>query len=396
MLSRAAADAPDFQAQTLDGQTSQGRIVALDSQQLVLESASGRATLPLATVAVVSRPSAAPRDRRAPAVWVELADQSGLAATEYTVRGSTAQIKLAGGMAIELPTRSILWVRFGQPAGEDQKLTKQWTDIVETKANGDMLVVRKNGALDYLEGVQGDLDAEVCKFELDKEIIPVKRAKVEGIVYLHAAAAELPDAAGQLSATDGCRFALRAVELAADGAGVKITTPAGLAVTLPLDAVARFDFSAGKIAYLSDLQPESAEYLPLLGFKQDLPGVRDFYQFRRDVGFEQNPLRLDGKTFRKGLSLQSRTALVYKLPGKFHAFKAVVGIDDSVRESGNVRLEVHADGKILWQGDIAGSEPARELELEIGGVKRLEIVADYGRELDIGDRLDLCEARVIK
>jgi hypothetical protein len=67
-----------------------------------------------------------------------------------------------------------------------------------------------------------------------------------------------------------------------------------------------------------------------------------------------------------------------------------------VRDSGSVHLVIAGDGKTLWEGDIRGTDPPQELEVGIEGVKRLEITADYGDDLDIGDYLDLCEARVTK
>ena len=134
-----------------------------------------------------------------------------------------------------------------------------------------------------------------------------------------------------------------------------------------------------------------------MGFAEEPAALREFYQYRRDIGFEQNPLRLDGKTYRKGLSLASRSVLVYKLPGKFRLFKRHRSASTTAcarRATCSWRSRVMA--KTLWEGDVRGSEPARELELEIAGVKRLEILVDYGDDLDIGDRLDLCEARVTK
>lgn len=386
--------AAEFEAQSLDGRSSVGQIAELDARQLVLETSGGSATFPLGSLAALSRRAPQPAEVRKASLSIELVDHSGLAATDYTVRGPTAQVTLTTGAVLEVPTRAIRWVRFSPPAAVDEKLNKQWSDIIETKATGDLLVVRKNGALDYLEGVQGDIDSQTCKFELDKEVIPIKRPKVEGVVYVHPLAAELPETIGHLAATDGSRLAMRTLELSA---GVlKIATPAGISLSLGLDDVVRFDFSAGKIAYLSDLAVDSATYVPFLGFKEPLPSIAEFHQFRRDIGFEQNPLRLDGKVYRKGLSLQSRTVLSYKLPGKFRLFKSVIGIDDSVREAGNVRMEIKGDGKILWQGDVRGVDPARALEVDIAGVKRLEIVADFGADLDIGDRLDLGDARVTK
>lgn len=386
--------AGDFEAQTIDGQSAQGRIGQLNAQELVLETADGEARFPLAALAGLTRKSPAAPPEAKPSVWIELVDASALAAVEYSVRGGAARVVTAGGRTLEVPTRAIRHVRFGPLAGGDDKVTKQWFEITQTKAAGDLLVVRKGGVLDYLEGVLGDIDGETCHFELDKEPIPVKRPKVEGVVYFHPQAAELNEPVGQLVAADGTRLAIRTAEL---GEGtLTITTPAGIAVEMGIDEVSRFDFSTGKIAYLSDLEPETATHVPLLGLAEEPPAWKEFYRYRRDVGFEQNPLRLDGKVYRKGLSLASRSELVYKLPGRFRLFKTVIGIDDSVRETGDVRVEIKGDGKGLWQGDVRGSEPARELEVDIAGVKRLEIIVDYGAGLDVGDRLNLCEARVTK
>jgi hypothetical protein len=383
-----------FEVQTLDGQKAAGQIATLNTQELVLETDAGRAAFPLAKLAVLAQKPAPPIAATGAELWVDLIDGAGLGAVEFTVADDKAKVRLTSDVTLEIPTRLIRAVRFGSPAHYNPKLTKQWSEIGETKAAADLLVVRKNGALDYLEGVLGAVDADTCQFEVDGELFPFKRPKVEGFVYAQPRPAELPEPIGKLVITDGSRLPLHTVELAGDQ--VSLSTPAGTSYKLPLASVVRFDFSSGKIAYLSDLEPDSAEFTPLFGFKQSPPGVLEYYAYRRDVGFAKNPLRLDGKVYQKGLALTSRTKLVYKLPGKFRVFRATVGIDDSVRETGSVKVEIKGDGKSLWQADVRGSEPARELELEIAGVKRLEVVVDYGEGTDVGDRLDLAEAQVTK
>ena len=281
-----------------------------------------------------------------------------------------------------------------QPAGDDPTLAEQWSEILKNKAASDILITRKEGQLDFLEGILGDITVEVCNFEIDKEEIPVKRTKVEGIKYFHPAAAALAEAVGQLHTADGWRLSVERATLSGDGVAIKTT--AGIELTLPLEKLARLDLTSGKIAYLSDLEPESANFTPFFGAKQPLPTLADFYTYRRDIGFEKQPLALDGKIYRKGLALQSRTVLVYKLPGAFRLFKAVVGIDDSTRAAGVAKVLLKADGKTVWEGEVRGSEPPRELDLDITGAKRLEVVADYGPQQDIGDRVDFGDARVTK
>jgi hypothetical protein len=384
--------AEPFSARPLDGDAVGGDITALNGKQLVLKTEKGPVTLDIAKLAMISgRPLDDDAAGKQEAI-VELGDGSVLLGGEFTSKDGVALITGSGEQ--QIPASKLRSVRFATGEPLAPKLAKQWAEITASKAAGDLLVVRKNDAFDYLEGIIKDVDAENCQFEIDGEVIPVKRAKVAGLVYARHGGDEPAEAAAKLTMTYGARMNLRAFELV-DG-NLKGTMVGGTEFEVPLEQLARLDFSTGKIAYLSDLEPEEAVFTPLVGFSTPPQGLLGYFNYRRDVGFDQTPLKLDGKEFRKGLSLASRTSLAYKLPGKFRVFRASVGIDDSTRETGNVHLEISGDGKILWQGEVRGDEPAQQLELEIGGVKRLTFLADYGAGLDVGDRLDLGEAQISK
>jgi hypothetical protein len=45
---------------------------------------------------------------------------------------------------------------------------------------------------------------------------------------------------------------------------------------------------------------------------------------------------------------------------------------------------------------IAGDQTPREIDIDITDKQRLRIFVDYGENLDLGDRLHLVEARLIK
>jgi hypothetical protein len=87
---------------------------------------------------------------------------------------------------------------------------------------------------------------------------------------------------------------------------------------------------------------------------------------------------------------------VFDLPDDVRQFRATAGIDFRVREHGNVRLVIRGDDQQLFAEDIAGADPPRELAINIAGARRLEIFVDYGANLDIGDHLNLCNARLVK
>jgi hypothetical protein len=391
LLTAALLAADPFSARPLDGDAVSGEVTALNGKQLVLKTEKGPVTLDIAKLAMISGHPVGDDAAGKFGVTVELGDGSVLLGAGFTSNDGVSSI--AGVSEQKISTSQLRSVYFATAEPPTPKLAKQWAEITASKAAGDLLVVRKNDSFDYLEGIIKGVDAENCQFEIDGEVIPVKRAKVAGLVYARHGD-EPAEPAAKLATTSGARMNLRSFELI-DGE-LKGTLAGGTEFEVPLDQVARLDFSTGKIAYLSDLDPEEAVFTPLVGFSAPPQGLLGYFNYRRDVGFDQSPLRLDGKEFRKGLSLASRTSLAYKLPGKFRVFRATVGIDDSTRETGNVHLEISGDGKVLWQGEVRGDEPSQQLELEIGGVKRLLILADYGAGLDVGDRLDLGEAQISK
>jgi hypothetical protein len=145
----------------------------------------------------------------------------------------------------------------------------------------------------------------------------------------------------------------------------------------------------------------------LVGIPSGAELAAEYGQPRRNQSAYGGPLTLqfdaqsaapidETRSYNKGLALRSHTELVYRVPAGFRRFTTVAGIDPSTSASGNVRLEIEGDGRLLWEDDIAGQEPPRSIELDIAGIKRLKIVVDYGRNLDTGDWLNLCDARIVK
>ena len=61
-----------------------------------------------------------------------------------------------------------------------------------------------------------------------------------------------------------------------------------------------------------------------------------------------------------------------------------------------MHVVISGDGNPLFEADVRGSDPPRELDLDVTDVRDLEILVDFGGDLDISDHLDLAEARVIK
>ena len=112
----------------------------------------------------------------------------------------------------------------------------------------------------------------------------------------------------------------------------------------------------------------------------------------------KRPDRIGGQQFENGLSLHSPAKLVYRVPPGFQKFFATVGVDDTVVAPGRFRLVILGDGKELTKHEFSADDRRKpiSLSLDVSGVRRLTIQVDASEGQDIGDQLDLCEARFTK
>ncbi|MDZ7616900.1 MAG: NPCBM/NEW2 domain-containing protein, partial [Patescibacteria group bacterium] len=174
------------------------------------------------------------------------------------------------------------------------------------------------------------------------------------------------------------------------------TTPSAVTVSQPAEAVTKIDFSAGKVVYLADAEPQSVDWQAFFPMDTELASRREFFRPRRNRGFDSEHLELGGSRYTRGLALHSRTEVVYRLPEGGTHLHATAGIDDRLRPHGNVLLVIRGDGKTLYEETLTGTTPPVELDLDIAGVRRLSILCDFGEGMDIADQLNLCNLRVVK
>jgi len=390
LVAAALGAGPEVTVQTLDNRSIRGALAELGAERLVVQSPEGPTTLEIGQVLGVSVASPAAVEAKAPQAWIELADGSTLLAAGFRVAGSKAAIELADGRSIEAPIDAIVSARL-QEAPESA--LAEWHRIVQLRSLSDVLVTRKDAAVTYRKGAVHDIDDETVAFDYEGERIPVKRAKVLGVVYRHQPGRRLAEAVCTLTDASGSRWAARAVRLEDEWSW---ETPSGVSLRCPIDRVRQLDFSAGKIVFLSDLKPESVRFTPFFGSAEQIPSLAAFYAPRMDRGFSSKTLSLGGTAYAKGIAMHSRTEIVFRLPGRFSRFETVAGIDDAVRPGGNVRLIIRADQRVLLDATLRGADAPRTIDLPLEDARRLTILADFGEELGIGDHVNLCNARVIR
>jgi hypothetical protein len=280
---------------------------------------------------------------------------------------------------------------------ESEATAIEWSRIRGKRLQGDLLVTGNQTGIDYHQGAIEDVSDAKVRFALDGQILGVKRTKVYGLIYYHAAGTPPADSPYTVTDSGGSRWMVSALKL--DGGKFEITAAGGRSVRRGFDQISQIDLSCGKILFLGDLKPDSEAFTanPFTLTEKELPSRLQFSRVRRDENLEGKSLRTHGQEFHKGMAMRSRTELAWTLPGKFSRLEAVAGVDDDVRPLGNVRLQILGDGKSLLDANVGGSDKEpRPISLDVSGVRRLVLTVESLGNFGAGDHLDLGNLRLIK
>lgn len=384
LLAMAAAN-PQVEVSTLRGDQHAGPLQKLTDETLTLGDGNAAQRVPVSELLQVRFPDngdngGAPQGGGGPEVV--LVDGSRLRCSGITTENEEAVLNTARLGTLRVPVDSVASLRLQKL---DPPIESDWTDYRGRENRQDLLVVRKGEVLDHLEGVVGRIDEDRVHFLLQGEEIRVQRERVFGIVYAREKTETEPFCEVTLQTGD----VLQLDRVVFDGETMQAGLSAGGTVTLPLAELHMLDFSGGKVRYLSAMEPRDVRYTPFFDVT---------WEYRRDRNLDGRPLRVGDRNYARGLSIHSKTLLQYRLDGDYRRFQAVMGIDRNIEgwEQGHVKVVIRGDGKPLLETEVRGTDEPRPIDLDVSGVRDLQILVDFGSNLDIADHLDLAEARVIK
>ena len=409
------ATAPEITVQSLDGHSVTGELIDLTSDGDIVHLTEGKRKIPLGDLGKVRFPASATAAEASPSagLQIQLVDQTELAAKSFTAIGDVATIVWDSGDAQTVPLTLIRSVNF---VAGDSRLLEAWKRLRDKPRRGDRLAVRKGKQIDYVEGVISRVAEDHVDFDLDGESIPVKWSKLAGLLFADRPTKKLEPIQCQLMTVSGSQLPVSAWKSNPEGFSLQL--PCGLTFEVPYRRVQSIDFSQEKIIYLSEMKPIVTEWTPYLAAGNISPLLARFYgpQKDRSGGFGQGGtsgrLEIVGlssqdsqnesskpssiESYAHGLSLQSKSRLIYDLPPESRRFEARAGIDAGSVQIGDVHFEIRGDGRSLYAEYISGRTGPRDVSVAVTGVQKLELIVDYGKNQDTGDRLNLCNARIIK
>ena len=397
-----AAPAPAAELRTLAGQKHTGELVSLDAQGATVRTMAGEVKVPAAQILIVDfRPSAPVTTAT---TLVELIDGSAFYCTAFAIKGKQVELTVAGGLAVKLPMSALASIL---KDANDAKLVEQWREMNTPPSRRDLVVVKKADRLQKAEGTYGEANAEgeAIAFEDTrgtKRTVPL--AGLQGMVFAQRMEGVIPPTVCKVQ--DAARNSLVAKSVVYRDGTLEVTTLAGVTVSLKESSLAKLDFSKGKLAYLSDLDPARVQETSTEGwvvhFRRDkaLYGNQPIvFRVKQPPKPNDSEPRYESKTYEKGLTLHARTVLEYDLAGEYKDFQAVLGVafvaDSAVPES-NVKLTIEGDGRELLAATIRRQDDPKPVNLDVRGVRKLRITVASVGLLDTGNQMTLAVAKVSK
>ena len=117
-------------------------------------------------------------------------------------------------------------------------------------------------------------------------------------------------------------------------------------------------------------------------------------QVRADRSVNDHPLSIGGRSFARGVGTHSHSEMLLRLNQNVKSFHAWVGIDDEVgKYRGSVIFEVFGDGhELANSGLLRGGDTAKELTVDLTGVKTAKLVVDETEDGMDSDHADWADA----
>lgn len=375
---------------TLSGKLIVGDLVAITDKELVMAKDGKRTPVPFADILQVELQKPGEAAAGGAVIDVELTDGSLLHCKSVAFKGKDALLTLVGAEASsKVPLLAISSILNG---AQDAALRQEWQEKVLNKRGiQDQLVIRRDGALNSLQGTLGDANA-AGEIEFSLEVGGARRTRsfpldrVQGLVFLRTPAADAP--APLCKVVDLGQNSVIAAKLQLEGEKLKVVTVAGAVFEMPRGSLQRLDFTNDKIAYLSDMTPASLVYRSPTG-RNDPP--------RMDTNLDgKGQLQIKGEVFAKGLALHAHTELTYNLDGKYKRFEAVLGMDDVVGGDGQPRVRIEGDGRELFGNVISRKDERHNLDLDVRGVRQLRVIVSSTRPFAFEAHVDLANAKLSK
>jgi hypothetical protein len=378
-----AARALELEVTGLDGRTVRGRLVQV-MPEIILATPSEQFVRPWSGILALR-----PIDAEAPAgagaesgpLRFELTDGSAFGGRVESAAERGFVARVWSGRTCRLESTSLRAIR--STAASAAALAALTEVAADQDRAADVAVIERGLRVIVLRGAVREIDADRVVFSWKQRELPLPWERVAGLSF-----------ARPLARRSNCSMYLRGGDVfsgrvvAGDETGVTLESSILGGLALPWSRVERIECRSRRLTFLSDLVELRYQFTPFF---------QKHWSYARDKTLTGRPIRLGGRLCAKGLTMHSRSSVVYALGRKYGQFAAVAGIADEMEDRGDVTLAVVGDGRVLWEArNVRGGEEPREVLVDVTDVRELSLHVDFGEGLDLSDHACWAMARLIR
>ncbi|NMM55508.1 NPCBM/NEW2 domain-containing protein [Paenibacillus aquistagni] len=155
----------------------------------------------------------------------------------------------------------------------------------------------------------------------------------------------------------------------------------------------------GANGYASASEIKIFETDPVITYLSDMDwfsATTGWGTIQKDHSVDGNTLKLNNKTYAKGLGTHAHSEIVYKLNGQYTSFAALVGVDNEVGTVGSVEFQVVVDNQVLFSSGVMHNDmEPKEVNVNLSGKNELKLIVTDGGDGINSDHADWVNARLI-
>ena len=399
-LAPAQSDTQTTTIELNDGSQFDGVLLALSSDTVSFSIAGQAKSFPVDSINQIRFFDQAERSSEF-AKRVTFVDGSSLVCSSVILKDRQLQAKTESGIEFQANSRLLDYVQFSSDMGELQKL---WQKTAEQVRESDALVVSKDQKLQTIDGIIGDVSADSVSFTVGERNADVKRSRLSGMLFYRRVTDEFAPPLCTLELTDGSSIQVRAINIKEQT--LELNSVAGLSLSLTPDAIATLDFGSNRHVWLSDLEPATNDWAPLLASPAILDKLKQFSLARIDKSFSGKPLSIltadedsgsvSSKEFSKGFSIKGGGKISFLLSDQYLRLTGSIAFDPNANTAGKVKLIVQIDGKNRIEEvlDASNMERPFEIDIDLSGADRIVFQVDYFDRRAVGDILHAVDMKL--
>ncbi|MEM8670718.1 MAG: NPCBM/NEW2 domain-containing protein [Planctomycetota bacterium] len=368
--------ADEFELTLLSGETRRAGIKSISESGIVK---LGKEDIPLEDLRSIDRvlPGSGARGK---AIKVLLCGDGQLFAESVRIVDEVCEISGhgLGNAPIRVPIDLVNGICF-----KPDELPDSLANSFGQERDEDQLVLKLDDSLESLNGLVEKLDENEITFlwNEDARTIPTKNL----IAIAVASAGELSQPQCMIRFTSGATVSGQNMALENNELIVSVT--GDTLVSFDWNKVQRVAIRSDRLQLLSDIDPLVFEHTPIVTSKRE---------WKKDRSVSGNELKLGNRVYASGIGVASNSRLEYQLSGDFSRFCATIGIDAETDGRGECVFVVRGDGKELSRTAMSGSSEPLKLELDIQGIRKLELIVEPGADLDLADHANWCDACLLR